>query len=111
MQFSFSEEQLALRDALRDLLAKECTPVHLRGAWTNETGRVPGLWEQLADMGVVGLVGPRRAHVRGRALLREQIAQRVAQGELLLGEREPHARGRPSTRSAITLRWISLVPA
>ena len=58
MQFSFSEEQLALRDALRDLLAKECTPAHVRAAWTNETGRVPGLWEQLAAMGVVGLLAP-----------------------------------------------------
>src|SRR5215470_12144112 len=58
MRFSFSDDQLALRDALRDLLAKECTPVHVRDAWTNETGRVPGLWEQLADMGVVGLLAP-----------------------------------------------------
>ena len=55
MQFSFSEEQLALRDALRDLLAKECTPAHVRGAWTNETGRVPGLWEQLTAMGVTSI--------------------------------------------------------
>ena len=58
MHFAFSDEQLALRDALRDLLAKECTPAHVRAAWTNETGRVPGLWEQLADIGVVGLLAP-----------------------------------------------------
>ena len=58
MRFSFSEEQLALRDALRDLLAKECTPAHVRAAWTNEAGRIPGLWEQLAAMGVVGLLAP-----------------------------------------------------
>ena len=58
MRFSFSDEQLALRDALGNLLAKECTPAHVRAAWTNETGRVPGLWEQLAGMGVIGMLAP-----------------------------------------------------
>ena len=56
MRFAFSDDQLALRDALRDLLTKECTPAHVRAAWTNDTGRVPGLWEQLTDMGVIGLL-------------------------------------------------------
>src|SRR5690349_18141080 len=58
MRFAFDDDQLALRDALRDLLAKECTPAHVRGAWTNDTGRVPGLWEQLAAMGVLALLAP-----------------------------------------------------
>jgi alkylation response protein AidB-like acyl-CoA dehydrogenase len=58
MRFAFTDDQLALRDAIRDLLAKECTATHVRAAWTNETGRVPGLWEQLTDMGVVGLLAP-----------------------------------------------------
>jgi alkylation response protein AidB-like acyl-CoA dehydrogenase len=58
MQFSFSAEQLALRNATRDLLTNECTPAHVRAAWTNETGRVPGLWEQLSDMGVIGMLAP-----------------------------------------------------
>jgi len=58
MHFAFSDEQIALRDAIRDLLTKECTPAHVRAAWTNETGRVPGLWEQLDAMGVVGLLVP-----------------------------------------------------
>jgi alkylation response protein AidB-like acyl-CoA dehydrogenase len=58
MKFGFSDEQLEFRDAVRDLLAKECTPQRLRDAWTNDTGRIPGLWQQLADMGVVGLLAP-----------------------------------------------------
>jgi len=56
MRFAFTDDQLELRDAVRDLLAKECTPQHVREAWSNETGRVPGLWQQLADMGVVGIL-------------------------------------------------------
>jgi alkylation response protein AidB-like acyl-CoA dehydrogenase len=99
MRFSFSEEQLALRDALRDLLAKECTPAHVRAAWTNETGRVPGLWEQLAAMGVVGLLAPegdgglRLTFVElvlvleetGRHAVPEPILETAAYGVPLLG--------------------------
>jgi len=58
MRFAFTDDQLALRDAVRDLLEKECTPRHVREAWTNETGRVPGLWEKLREMGVVGMLAP-----------------------------------------------------
>jgi alkylation response protein AidB-like acyl-CoA dehydrogenase len=58
MQFAFTDDQLDFRDAVRDLLAKECTPQRLREAWANDTGRIPGLWQQLADMGVVGLLAP-----------------------------------------------------
>ena len=58
-------------------------------------------------------VRPRGADVRGRALLLEELAHRVAERDLIVGEREAHRQrlGSPSTRSAITLRWISLVPA
>jgi alkylation response protein AidB-like acyl-CoA dehydrogenase len=58
VRFAFSDDQLAFRDAVRDLLEKECTTTHLRDAWTNGTGRVPGLWDQLVDMGVVGMLAP-----------------------------------------------------
>jgi alkylation response protein AidB-like acyl-CoA dehydrogenase len=56
MRFAFSDEQLAFRDATRDLLQRHCTPAHVRDAWTNATGRVPGLWKQLADMGVIDVL-------------------------------------------------------
>jgi len=58
MRFAFTDDQLAFRDAVRDLLEKECTPKHVREAWTNHTGRVPGLWEKLREMGVVGMLAP-----------------------------------------------------
>jgi alkylation response protein AidB-like acyl-CoA dehydrogenase len=56
MRFSFTDDQLAFRDAVRELLEKECTAAHVRDAWTNATGRVPGLWERLGEMGVVGML-------------------------------------------------------
>jgi alkylation response protein AidB-like acyl-CoA dehydrogenase len=61
MRFAFTDDQLAFRDAVRDLLGRECSPAQVRDAWTNETGRVPGLWEQLAAMGIVGMLAPEAA--------------------------------------------------
>ena len=33
MEFAFSEDQLAFRDAVRDLLAGTCPPEAVRAAW------------------------------------------------------------------------------
>lgn len=69
MRFAFTDDQLAFRDAVRDLLAKECPPEVVRSAWPGETDahgarkgegsradddRVPRLWSALAEMGVLG---------------------------------------------------------
>jgi alkylation response protein AidB-like acyl-CoA dehydrogenase len=100
MRFAFSDDQLAFRDGLRELLAKECTPEHVRDAWTNETGRVPGLWEQLVEMGVVGLLAPEAAgglgltfvdlvlllEETGRHAVPEPIVETAAVGVPLLGD-------------------------
>jgi alkylation response protein AidB-like acyl-CoA dehydrogenase len=99
VHFAFSDEQLALRDATRDLLANECTPAHVRAAWTNETGRVPGLWKHLADMGVIGLLAPEAEgglgltfvdlvlvlEETGRFAVPEPIVETAAWGVPLLG--------------------------
>jgi alkylation response protein AidB-like acyl-CoA dehydrogenase len=58
MRFAFSEEQLEFAQATRDLLAKECTPAHLRAAWSNATGRSEGAWSALVEMGVTGVLIP-----------------------------------------------------
>jgi alkylation response protein AidB-like acyl-CoA dehydrogenase len=52
VRFAFSDEQLAFRDAVRDLLEKECSPTAVRVAWTNDTGRVDGLWLKLGEIGL-----------------------------------------------------------
>lgn len=58
MDFDFSEEQNLLRDAVRDLLQKECTPAHVREMWTSDTGRSPDRWRKLGEMGILGLTLP-----------------------------------------------------
>lgn len=54
MDFAFTDEQLAFRDAVRDLLTRECPPAVVRDAWTNNTGRTDKVWSRLAEMGVLG---------------------------------------------------------
>ncbi len=58
MRFAFSPEQMELRDAVRDLLVRECTPAVVRAAWTNESGRAPTAWAALVEMGVLGVLVP-----------------------------------------------------
>jgi alkylation response protein AidB-like acyl-CoA dehydrogenase len=58
VQFAFTDEQLALRDAVRDLLAKECPPSVVRDAWTSADGRSGGAWDALGAMGALGALVP-----------------------------------------------------
>lgn len=58
MRFAFTDEQNMFRDALRDMLARECTAGHVRAAWDSQDGCVPGLWRKLAELGVAGLTVP-----------------------------------------------------
>ncbi len=46
------------RDTARDLLHRHCPPAALRAAWSEPSGRVPGLWARLAEVGLVGLTVP-----------------------------------------------------
>ncbi|NNE73652.1 MAG: acyl-CoA/acyl-ACP dehydrogenase [Acidimicrobiales bacterium] len=58
MNFTFTDDQLLFRDAVRDLFAGECPPEAVRAAWDSDDGRVAGLWAKMAAMGVVGLTAP-----------------------------------------------------
>jgi hypothetical protein len=59
MRFALSDEQVAFRDAVRDLLAKECTPAVVRAAWEAPAGELDrGVWESLDAMGVLSLLVP-----------------------------------------------------
>lgn len=70
MRFAFTDDQLAFRDAVRDLLAKECPPEVVRAAWPDGTddhgarkgegsrsdaASVEAVWGALAEMGVLGI--------------------------------------------------------
>ncbi len=56
MRFGWSEDQLAFRDAARDLLSKECGPDVVRTAW--EGAPDPKPWSSLEAMGVLSVLVP-----------------------------------------------------
>lgn len=59
MRFALSEDQLAFRDAVGDLLAKVATPAVVRAAWDAPPGRLDrGVWDSLDAMGVLSLLVP-----------------------------------------------------
>jgi alkylation response protein AidB-like acyl-CoA dehydrogenase len=58
MNFTFSEDQLLFQSSVRDFLAGEVTPGRIRASWEREDGRDPALWQQLTELGLVGLTVP-----------------------------------------------------
>jgi alkylation response protein AidB-like acyl-CoA dehydrogenase len=59
VRFAFTDDQLAFRDAVRDLLAKECPPAVVRAAWDAPAGQLDrGVWNSLDAMGVLGVLVP-----------------------------------------------------
>ena len=58
MRFAFTDDQLLFCDAVRDLLDKECPPEGVRRAWDAGAGRLVGVWNALAEMGVLGVPVP-----------------------------------------------------
>ena len=69
MRFAFTDDQLAFRDAVRDLLANECPASVVRAAWENADGRSGAAWRALADMGVLGALAPEDAGGLGLTVL------------------------------------------
>ena len=59
MHFGFDDDLLALRDATRDLLDKECPPATVRAAWDAPPGALDrGVWDRLAGTGVLATLVP-----------------------------------------------------
>jgi alkylation response protein AidB-like acyl-CoA dehydrogenase len=112
VRFAFSDEQLAMRDAVRAFLEKECPPKVVRDAWTNDTGR-SGLWPRLGELGVLGVLAPEKhggfggdyldlvllLEETGRAALPEPVVEHAAVAVPLLDE----ARAEAGAAGAVTI--------
>ena len=59
MHFAFDEHQVEFRDAVRQVLAKECTTADLRAAYADACARGPNGGRHSPSLGVVGLRRPR----------------------------------------------------
>ncbi|MCJ7439693.1 MAG: acyl-CoA/acyl-ACP dehydrogenase [Acidimicrobiia bacterium] len=100
MRFAFTDDQIAFRDAVRELLAKECPPSVVREAWGVDAGRVGRAWPALGEMGVFGLLASEAVgglglsyvdlvlllEETGYAALPEPIVEHAAVAMPLLGE-------------------------
>lgn len=69
MHFAFTDDQVALRDAVRDLLVRECPPAVVRAAWGNADGRSGAVWDRLGEMGVLAVLAPEAAGGLGMSML------------------------------------------
>lgn len=55
MRFALTDDQVALRDTVRKLLAEHCPPTTVRAAWQGGgDAAVAELWGRLAELGVLG---------------------------------------------------------
>jgi len=69
VRFAFTDEQLAFRDAVRELLDRECPPSVVRQAWTSPSGRALDVWAHLTEMGVLAALAPEAAGGLGLTLV------------------------------------------
>ena len=60
MDFGLSEEQEMLRNAARDFLTDKCPKKLVREMEQDEKGYSPQLWQQMADLGWMGLAFPEK---------------------------------------------------
>ena len=114
MRFDFTTEQVAFRDAVRELLARECPPARVRAAWDAATPLA--VWPHLAKAGVVGMTAPERFgglgldevdtvlifEEAGRAALPEPLLEHTAVALPLLAEVAP---------PALADRWLGAAAA
>jgi alkylation response protein AidB-like acyl-CoA dehydrogenase len=107
VDFRFTDDQRLVQQTVRDLLAKECTPQHVRAAWDGD-GVVPGLWAKLAALGVIGLCAAERDGGLGLdetdlVLLLEEAGRVALPGPLL----ETAAVAAPFLRDIGETEWAS----
>jgi len=115
VRFAFTSDQLAFRDATRDLLARECPPAAVRAAWTSETGRSVTAWPALAAMGALGALAPEAAgglglgfvdlvlvlEETGYVALPDPIVEHAAVAMPLLPDPAPAAAGERTVTAAL----------
>src|SRR5436305_13488953 len=75
MDFTFSAEQDALRDAGRRTLARGAPPAYVRRMIDDEIGVSPELWSKMADLGWLGLLVPEADGGLGLSLVDAVVVQ------------------------------------
>lgn len=88
MDFGLSEDQLLLKDTIKRFLAEQCPTTRVRRIMEGEPALGRGLWTQLAELGVAGVIAP-AAHgglereLLDLALVAEELGYAAAPGPFL----------------------------
>ncbi len=61
MQFAFTEDQLTITQAARDMLVETCTPADLRKLLDSGQARDDTRWATISEMGLIGMLAPESA--------------------------------------------------
>ena len=61
MRFAFTDDQKMLRDTVREVLQRECAPEVVRAAWEGRPDGIRGVWDTLAETGVIGMTASEEA--------------------------------------------------
>jgi alkylation response protein AidB-like acyl-CoA dehydrogenase len=118
MHFAFTDQQIEFRDAVRQVLAKECTPDDVRAAYAAPRART-ARWTTLAKLGLIGLSTPPTLgglglglvdlvpvlEEMGRVALPEPVLETTAVAAPLLAGREGGVEG----GSASVARWLESI--
>ena len=58
MDFALSEDQKLFASTVKNMLTEQATPARIRQAWNNELSHPNSVWNNLAEMGVLGMSCP-----------------------------------------------------
>ena len=69
MQFAFTEDQLTISQAARDMLVETCTPAELRKQLEAGKPRDDARWSTISEMGLIGMLAPENAGGLGMTMV------------------------------------------
>lgn len=69
MQFAFTEDQLTIAQAARDMLVETCTPADLRKMLEVDKPRDDARWSTISEMGLIGILAPESAGGLGMSMV------------------------------------------
>ena len=69
MQFAFTEDQLTITQAARDMLVETCTPAQLRKQLEAGKPRDDARWSTISEMGLIGILAPENTGGLGMAMV------------------------------------------
>jgi len=85
MNFGFTEDQEALRDATRKFLDNECPTTFVRKMMADDTAHATELWKKIADLGWLGIIVPEEFGGSGGSFLDLVVILEEAGKSLLPG--------------------------